>query len=99
MCNLFAWFGTLGVLSFMKKWGDFDNKFSRWACKEAWGVYLFHYLPLAVSAWYLRQLAPNMFPVFVYLLVAFAAFFGAICLYNIVSRIPFIRWCVLGMKK
>jgi hypothetical protein len=41
----------------------------------------------------------NMRKVIVYLLVAIAAFAGSYLLYEIMSRIPFIRWCVLGIKK
>lgn len=98
MCNAYAWLGTLGVLAFMKKWGNFENTFSKWMCKKSWGLYVFHYLPLAVSAWYLRLLCPDMPAIFVYLLVAVSAFAGAFVLYEVISRIPVIRWCVLGIK-
>ena len=98
VCNIFAWYGTLGVISFMKKWGDFENKFTKWMTKKSWGLYIFHYLPLAVTAWYLKDLVPPI-PVFlVYLLVTIAAFLGAFILYEIISRIPIIRWCILGLK-
>lgn len=99
LCNMYAWFGTLGVLAFMKKWGNFENSFSKWIGKKSWGIYLFHYLPIAVSSWYLRLYVPNMPAVAVYLLVTVAGFAGAILLYEIFSRIPFIRWCVLGIKR
>lgn len=98
MCNVYAWFGTLGVLAFMKKWGDFENSFSKWMASKSWGIYVFHYLPIAVSAWYLTQLV-NMPAVLVYLLVTVSGFAGSIILYEIISRIPFIRWCVLGIRR
>ena len=98
MCNVYAWFGSLGVLAFMKKWGNFENKFTRWMINKSWGLYVFHYLPIAVSAWYLKTLLPTMPAIVVYILVAFAGFAGAYLLYEIISRIPFIRWCVLGIK-
>ena len=99
MCNVYAWFGTLGVLAFMKKWGNFQNAFSRWMCRKSWGLYVFHYLMIAVSGWYLHTLCPSLAPVIVYLLVTIAAFAGSYLLYEIMSRIPVIRWCVLGIKK
>lgn len=99
ICNIYAWFGTLSVLAFMKKWGNFDNSFSKWMGKKSWGIYIFHYLPIAVSAWYLRLYVPQMPALLVYLLVLTAGFAGAFILYEIISRIPFIRWCVLGIKK
>lgn len=99
VCNVYAWFGTLGVLSFMKKWGNFENDFSCWMCKKSWGLYIFHYLPIVVTAWYLKSLVPVMAPVLVYLIVAVAAFAGAFALYEVISRIPVVRWCVLGERK
>lgn len=99
LCNIYAWFGTLGVLAFMKKWGNFENAFSKRMCKKSWGIYIFHYLPIAVSAWYLRMYVPQMPALFVYLLVTIAGFAGAILLAEIISRIPVIRWCVLGLNK
>ena len=56
-------------------------------------------LMIAVTGWYLRTLCPNLAPVIVYLLVAIAGFEGSFLLYEIMSRIPVIRWCVLGIKK
>ena len=99
LCNVYAWFGTLGVLAVMKKWGEVESAFSKWMSKKAWGLYIFHYLPIAISAWYLKLYVPQMPALFVYVLVAASAFGGAFLLYETVSRIPFLRWCVLGIKK
>ena len=98
-CNAYAWFGTLGVMAFMKKWGDFQNKFSKWMCRKSWGLYIFHYLCIAVSAWYLKIYAPQMPVVLVYLLVTISGFAGAIIINEVVIRVPLLRWCVLGIKK
>lgn len=99
MCNVYAWLGTLGVLAFMKKWGNFENQFSKWMCRKSWGLYVFHYLFIAMVGWNLHLHAPTMAPALVYLLVAISGFAGAFALYEIMSRIPVIRWCVLGIKK
>lgn len=98
MCNIYAWLGTMGVLAFMKKWGNFENDISKWMVKQSWGLYIFHYLPIAVSAWYLIKLVPNMPPAIVYILVTIAGFAGAFILNAIISKIPVVRWCVLGIK-
>ena len=99
LCNVYAWLGTLGVLAFMKRWGNFENKFTKWMDKKSWGLYVFHYLMIAVTGWYLRKYCQGMAPVFVYLMVTVAAFAGSYVLYEIMSRIPVLRWCVLGIKK
>ena len=96
LCNAYAWIATLAVLSVMKKWGNFENAFSRFMSRKSWGLYLFHYLPLAVCAWYLH-LYTQLPPLAMYLLVGAAAFAGALILYEIIRRIPFLRWCVCGI--
>lgn len=98
ICNLYAWFGCLGVLGFMKRWGDFENAFSKWMCKHAWGLYIFHYLPIAMSAYYLTQNFSSLPPGIIYILVAIAGFAGAFVLDALISQIPVIRWCVLGLQ-
>lgn len=98
-CNVYAWFGTLAVLAFMKKWGNFQNSFSKWMNKKAWGLYIFHYLCIAIVAWYLTHLSVPLSPLIIYLLVAIAAFAGSFLLEAVISRIPVLRWCILGIKK
>ncbi|MBR5759493.1 MAG: acyltransferase [Thermoguttaceae bacterium] len=98
MCNVFAWFGSLGALSFMKKWGNFSNGFSKWMGKRSWGLYVFHYLPIAAVGWRLTNSSLDVPPALIYLAVAVSAFAGSFVLFEIFRRIPVIRWCVLGIK-
>ena len=99
VCNLFAWLGTLGVLAFMKKCGGFENHFANWMKKRSFGLYVFHYLPIAVSAWYLKMYAPQLSPFIIYMLVGVSGFGGAFLLNGVIRKIPIIRWCVLGIRK
>lgn len=99
VCNLFAWLGTLGVLAFMKKCGGFENHFANWMKKRSFGLYVFHYLPIAVSAWYLKIYVPQLSPFFIYMLVGVSGFGGAFLLNGVIRKIPVIRWCVLGIRK
>lgn len=99
LCNVFAWIMTLAIIAFMSKWGNFSNAFCRFMNRKSWGLYIFHYLTLAVCAWNLHIYAANIPVGLTYLLTAVAAFAGAYILYEIISRIPVLRWCVLGMKK
>ncbi len=99
VCNIFAWLGTLGVLAFMKKWGDFENGFTKWMKSWSYGLYIFHYFTIAVSGWYLKQYVPTMNPLIVYVIVCLSGFAGAYILNNIISRVPVLRWCILGMRK
>ena len=96
---IYCWFSILAILAFMKKYGNSENKVSRWMSKKSWGIYVFHYLPLACVAYYLRCFASELPAGIVYIVVGISAFAGALLLYEIISRIPIIRWCVLGLKK
>lgn len=96
---IYCWFSILAILAFMKKYGNSENKVSRWMSKKSWGIYVFHYLPLACVAYYLRCFVSELPAGIVYIVVGISAFAGALFLYEIISRIPIIRWCVLGVKK
>lgn len=95
---VYCWFAILAIMATMKRFGDKANAFTTWMAKKSWGLYIFHYLPIAAVAFYLHKFAPELPAILVYLLVGASAFGGAILLYEIISRIPVVRWCVLGIK-
>jgi peptidoglycan/LPS O-acetylase OafA/YrhL len=95
----YGWLATLAVIAFMKVHGNIENVFARWMNKKSWGLYIFHYLPLSMTAWYLHIYASGLQAVFHYVLTLVAGFAGGVLLYEIISRIPILRWCVLGIKK
>lgn len=96
---VYCWFAILAILSIMKQYGDRENAVTRWMIKKSWGLYIFHYLPLAMAACSLKCFAPGLPAGIVYLLVTISSFGGALLLNAVISRIPWIRWCVLGIKK
>jgi peptidoglycan/LPS O-acetylase OafA/YrhL len=95
----YGWLATLAVIAFMKVHGNIENVFTRQMNKKSWGLYIFHYLPLSMTAWYLHIYASGLPAVCHYVLTLVAGFAGGILLYEIISRIPILRWCVLGIKK
>lgn len=99
ICNIYAWMGTLTVLSFMKKWGNYQSGFTKWMCGKSWGLYIFHYLPIAMAAWYLTNASFSFSPLLIYILVGAAGFAGGFLIDAAVSRIPVLRWCVMGIRK
>lgn len=95
---VYCWFAILAILAFMKKYGNWKNKVAQWMCQKSWGIYVFHYLPLAMTAYYLNKFALKLPTVIVYLIVGISSFAGALLLNELIRRIPVIRWCVLGIK-
>ena len=94
----FCWFACLAILGGMAKYGDFENDLTRWMNKRSFGLYVFHYLGISSVALFLGK--PGNVPApAVYLLSLVAAFTVGYGLNAIISRIPFFRWAVLGIKK
>lgn len=94
----YCWMMCLAILGCMKKWGNHSSSVSRFLSEKSFGLYVFHYLTLSSCAYYLTTYT-EIPGVVIYLLTAVAAFAGALILYEIISRIPILRWCVLGIKK
>ncbi|MDD6039165.1 MAG: acyltransferase [bacterium] len=96
---VFGWIAVLAIFAVMKKWGDRTSPLAQWMSKKSWGLYIFHYVPLAMVAYYL-SISEVKLPVIVYYLaVLVAEFAGGYLLNEIISRIPILRWCVLGISK
>ncbi len=95
---VYGWMAILAIFAVMKRWGDGTNAFADWMTKKSFGLYVFHYLALAAAAyWMYRYTGLSALPS--YLICGVTAFGGGFLLYEIVSRIPLLRWCVLGIKK
>ena len=65
--------------------------------KKSFGLYVFHYLPLAAVAYWMKN-DTSLSALPSYLIAGVAAYAGGFLLYELISRIPVIRWCVLGIK-
>ena len=92
----YLWSACLFILGFMKRFGNKTCVFAGFMNKKSWGLYIFHYLPLSVCGLLLKGNA-DIPELCIYILTGSAAFAGAFALYEIISRIPVIRWCVLGI--
>lgn len=93
----FGWITVLAILGGMKAWGDKPFLLSDFMAKRSFGLYVFHYLPLSACA-YLFDRYAVLPAVICYVLSGCAALFGGLFLYEMISRIPVLRWCILGLK-
>ncbi len=94
----FGWFATLAILGLGAKCLDFENDFTAWMSRYSWGLYIFHYLGISIIAVLLAK--RNILPAaLIYVLSLVSAFVVSFVLYEVISRIPFLRWAVLGIKK
>lgn len=94
----FAYYMSVTVLASGAKFLDFRNGFTSWISKRSFGLYVFHYIGHSAVAVFVAGKF-DLPAVVIYILSAVAAFGGALLLNAIISRIPFFRWAVLGIKK
>ena len=93
-----AYLGSLAMLGGMARFGDFGNAFTKWMSRKSFGLYVFHYLGISSVALFIAK--PGLMPApACYLLSLAAGFAFGYGLFEIISRIPFFRWAVLGIKK
>lgn len=94
----YLWCAILAILGCAKRFWNHTGRFGLWMNRRAWGLYIFHYLPLSACGLLLTEYT-NLPPAILYLAVGAAAFAGSFGLEAIISRIPVLRWCVLGIRK
>lgn len=94
----YGWFASLAFLGGAAKHLDGTNRFASWMSRHSWGLYVFHYLGISAVAVFVgaRHILPAAL---VYALSLLTAFALAFALYEIISRTPFFRWAVLGIRK
>lgn len=96
--TLFAWFMSLAMIGGFSRYFNFENSVTRWFNKRSWGLYVFHYLGLSIVALLIGK--SETIPAWaIYILSLTASIALAYVLNEIISRLPFFRWAVLGIKK
>ncbi|MCR5794606.1 MAG: acyltransferase [Solobacterium sp.] len=94
----YAWSACLAFLSIAAKYLDFESRFTKLMKKRSFGLYIFHYLGISACALFIAK--PGILPpAAVYPLSLAAGFLAGWLLYEVIRRIPFLRWAVLGITK
>ena len=94
----FGWLASMAILSGAAKYADKQNAFTIWMSKNNFGLYVFHYLGISTVALLLGK-PGNLPTTMIYIISLIAGFVVAYALNAVISRIPFFRWAVLGIKK
>ena len=94
----YCWAAVLTVFAVMKKFGDRTSPFAQWMTRHSFGLYVLHYMPLSAAALWICK-GYHLPGALSYVITGLAAFAGSWLLYEIISRIPVVRWCVLGIRK
>ena len=95
---LYGWLACLAMMAWFQAKFDYTGKFAGYMTRTSFGLYVVHYLVVA-SLGYMMKMYTQLPPVAMYVILTLAVFTLTPLLYEILHRIPFIRWCVLGEKK
>lgn len=87
---LYTWLMILAVLGCFHRFFSGSGKISSYLSKNSFGIYLFHYLPLTVTAYYVTT-GLDLPVILNYILTFVASFGGALVLTEIVKRIPILN--------
>ena len=96
--NIYGWFMCLAMMGWFKARFDKTGPFAAYMTRSSYGIYILHYVVVASLGTLLRQ-HTDLSPALIYALMFLGVFCITPILYEIVRRIPFLRWCALGEKK
>ena len=95
---LYGWLMCLALMGWFAARFDRTGRFATSMTRSSYGLYIVHYLVIA-SIGYTLKMHTQLPPVAIYLILAVAVFGLSPLLYEILHRIPFIRWCVFGESR
>ncbi len=95
--NLYGWLACLAMIAWFKAKFDRTGPFAAYMTRSSFGLYIVHYLVVA-SLGYMMKNYTQLPPWSMYAILTLAVFTLSPLLYELLRRIPFIRWCVLGEK-
>ena len=95
--NLYGWLMCLAMMGWFKACFDRTGRFAAYMTRSSFGFYIVHYLVVASlgSILFHRSQLP---PVAMYGILTVAVFTLSPLLYELLRRIPFVRWCLFGVK-
>ena len=94
---LYGWLMCLAMMGWFKARFDRTGRLAGYMTRSSYGIYIVHYLVIA-SLGYMMKVYTQLPPVAMYVILGLAVFTLSPLLYEILHRIPFIRWCVFGEK-
>ena len=95
---LYGWVMCLAMMGWFQAKFDRTGQFAGYMTRSSFGLYIVHYLVIA-SLGYMMKMYTQLPPVAMYVILTVAVFTLSPALYELLRRIPFVRWAVLGEKK
>lgn len=98
MTNLYLWIVVLAVMGTCKKYFNYETAFTRYMTKSSFGIYILHY-PVLIVTCYILHFHFDFPAICNYMIALVIDFLMTFILYEMIRRIPFVRFIVLGIKR
>ena len=96
VCSLYCWAMVLGLFGAFKRWCNHTSPFASYMTRSSFGLYIVHMTVCTSACLWLKGTALPLWAI--YSLALVITFVGSVVLWEVMSRIPLIRWCVFGIK-
>ena len=97
MTNLYLWVVILAIIGCGRKYFTQETAFTRYMTKSSFGIYVLHY-PVLIVTGYILQYHFKLPVIWNYIIAFAAGFIITFALFEVIKRLPLIRYLVLGMK-
>ena len=95
---IYGWLMCLAMMGWFSAKFDRTGKFAGYMTRTSYGLYIVHYLVVA-SIGIMLKMHTQLPPWSIYIILTVAVFTLSPLLYEVLRRIPFVRWAVFGEKK
>ena len=96
-CNIYCWSMVLALFGFFKRRYNCATSFSRYMTHSSFGLYIVHMTVCTSACLLLKGTALPLW--LIYSLALIATFAGSLVLWEVLRRIPFVRWCMFGIRR
>ena len=96
LCALFCWTSILAMFGGFKRWADKTSNFASYMARSSFGIYIVHMTVCSATCIILKQTSLPIWSI--YTITIAITFGGSFMLWEILRRVPFVRWCVFGIK-
>ena len=95
---IYGWLACLALIGWFQACFNRTSAFAGYMTRSSFGLYIVHYLVVAAIGYMLKTYT-QLPPWSMYVILAVAVFALSPLLYELLRRIPFVRWAVLGEKR
>ena len=95
---LYGYLMCLAMTGWFQARFDRTGPFAGYMTRSSYGIYIVHYLVIAALG-YMMKTYTALPPIAMYVILAVAVFSLSPLLYEVLHRIPLVRWCVFGERR